>query len=101
MARNGNHETNNVFKNGAMWKLILAIATALLAAGGIAVTIKTNSDRITNVEDAAVVVREDTIGIKKDVERLNEKISEVKVGQEKLRQEQKEAFKEIFKRLPE
>ena len=91
----------NILKNGAMWKLVLALATALLAAGGILVTIKTNSDRITNVEERSITVREDTIEIKKDIERLNEKVDEGNKNREKMRVEQKEAFKEIFRRLPQ
>jgi len=91
---------DNMLKNGAMWKMILALATALLATGGIIMTIKTNSERITSVEMTAVITREDTIGIKKDIDRLNEKVVEVNTSQEKLRSEQKEAFKEIFRRLP-
>jgi hypothetical protein len=83
-----------------MWKLILALSTALLAAGGLAMTIRNNSTRITSVEATAIINRESTIGIKKDIERLNEKIGEVNVSQEALRSEQKEAFREIFKRLP-
>ena len=96
-----NNMTNNILKNGSMWRLILTAATALLAAGGILMTINMNSKRIVSVEATAQITRDDTIGIKKDIERLNEKVGEVKTGQEKLREEQKEAFKEIFRRLPQ
>ena len=33
---------SNILKNGATWKVLLAVATALLAAGGILMKIKTN-----------------------------------------------------------
>jgi len=103
---------NSVMKNGAMWRLVIWILTLAFAAGGLCMTIKANRDRIIDVEQTATtrlntveatatVNRESTIGIKKDIERLNEKVRDVKTGQEKLRQEQRESFKEIFKRLPE
>ena len=103
---------NNIVKNGAMWRLVIWILTLAFAAGGLCMTIKANRDRIIDVEETATtrlntveatatVNREASIGIKKDVERLNEKVGEIKTGQEKLRIEQRESFKEIFKRLPE
>ena len=107
MAKN-NYES---IKNGAMWKLIIWILTLAFAAGSLCMTIKSNRDRIedvskvtsarlASVEATATENREATIGIKKDIQRLNEKVGEVNISQEKLRSEQKEAFKEIFKRLP-
>ena len=103
---------NNIVKNGAMWRLVIWILTLAFAAGGLCMTIKANRDRIIDVEETATtrlntaeatatVNREASIGIKKDVERLNEKVGEIKTGQEKLRIEQRESSKEIFKRLPE
>ena len=108
MAKNN----DGLLKNGAMWKLIIWILTLAFAAGGLCVTIKSNRDRIedvskvasarlASVKATATVNREATIGIKKDIERLNEKVGDVKTGQEALRKEQKEGFREIFKRLPE
>ena len=98
-------------KNGT-WKLAVWISTLVFAAGGLCMTIQANKDRIhdvevvalsrlASVEAIAAVNEKAAIGIKKDIERLNEKVGEVKNNTDELRSEQKAAFKEIFKRLPE
>ena len=99
-------------KNGATLRLVIWTSTLVFAGGGLCMTIKANKDRIHEVEEAALIRlvsvettatinREATIGIKKDIERLNEKVGEVKTNTEELQAEQKAAFREIFKRLPE
>ena len=43
----------------------------------------------------------DAVGLKKDIERLDEKMDDLNLSQTKLRTEQQAAFQEILKRLPE
>jgi hypothetical protein len=85
------------FRNGGMWKLLLAIATALIATGGIIATIKANCDRIKTVECTAAINKESTVSLKKDIQRLDEKIIKLDAGQEKMLNLQMEIYREVKK----
>ena len=84
-------------RNGGMWKLLLAIATALIATGGIIATIKANCERIRSVEKTAAVNKEATVGLQKDIQRLDEKIIKLDAGQEKMINLQMEIYREVKK----
>jgi hypothetical protein len=85
------------FRNGGMWKILLAIATALIATGGIIATIKANCERIKTVEFTAAVNKEATVSLKKDIQRLDEKIIKLDAGQEKMLNLQMEIYREVKK----
>jgi hypothetical protein len=86
-----------VLTNGNMWKILLAVATALIATGGIIATFKANCDRIKSVEITASINKESTISLKKDIERLDEKINKLDSGQEKIMILQMEIYREVKK----
>jgi len=106
----------DVKKNGTIWKVIIAALTALLLsalcwiwnAAGVVKDVEANTVAIAATrneikEEVKPIVtnnKDAVIGIKKDIERLDEKMVEFNTSQKALRDEQQEAFKEILKRLP-
>jgi hypothetical protein len=87
----------NTLRNGNLWKLILGMATALIAAGGLIATIRANCERIRSVETTASINKEATVSLKKDIQRLDEKIIKLDVGQEKMLNLQMEIYREVKK----
>lgn len=115
-------------RNGSIPKIIIGVVTFLLTSGLIVIIawiwnasgyckeIKTNTSKISEIKEQ---VKKDIIpkmdansmavfGIQKDIERLNEKVSELNTGQDAIkneqtvmRDEQRDAFREILKRLPQ
>jgi hypothetical protein len=87
---------NKIWSNG-LWKILLTLATALIATGGIIATIKANCDRIKSVEFTAAINKEATVSLKKDIQRLDEKIIKLDAGQEKMLNLQMEIYREVKK----
>ena len=107
-------------KNGTIWKVIIgALVTLFLTAltfllntswnaAGVVKDVEANTVAISETkkeikEEVKPVVtnnKDAVIGIKKDIERLDEKMVDFKTEQTALRTEQQKAFKEILQRLP-
>jgi len=107
--------------NGTVWKWIAgAMFTLLLAsavwiwnaageAAGVVLAVQANKESIAeNKSDIREDVRpvlsankEAVIGIKKDIERLDEKVGRLDTAQREMITEQRAAFKEVMDRLPE
>jgi len=107
-------------RNGTIWKVAIgALVTLFLTAltfllntswnaAGVVKDVEANTVAISETkkeikEEVKPVVtnnKDAVIGIKKDIERLDEKMVDFKTEQTALRTEQREAFKEILQRLP-
>jgi len=106
--------------NGTVWKWIAgALLTLLLAsavwiwnaageAAGVVKDVQANQEDIaetkTNIQEEVRPVlsanKEAVIGIKKDIERLEEKVGRLDTAQREMITEQRAAFKAVMDRLP-
>jgi len=106
--------------NGVVWKWIAGALLMLLlasvvwiwnAAGEAAGVIKDVQASQGEITETKAIIREEirpvmsankeaVIGIKKDIERLDEKISRLDTAQQQMITEQRDAFKEVMDRLP-
>ena len=72
--------------------LAIKIAAILIAIGGSLWMLRDHDGRIDAVEDKAHTTEIETVGIKKDIERLDETVGRIET-------EQKVSFKAILKKL--
>lgn len=77
--------------NGTV-NLAIKIAAIILAIGAAWQTLRSHGTRIEKVEVKAHTTEIDTVGIKKDIERLNDSVDRIET-------EQKTSFEEIISKL--
>ena len=97
---------------GAMFTLLLASAAWIWNAGGEAADVvkdvqantasiaENKSDIRADLRPIATANKEAVIGIKKDIERLDEKVDRLDTAQREMITEQRAAFKAVMDRLP-
>ena len=67
-----------VKKNGNMWKVIMALAGALITVGALLATIRSNEKRIDKVEAKSETTQMDVVELKTDVKYIKKGIDDIK-----------------------
>lgn len=94
MGNNGRRLNGNI-------TLAIKIGAILLLVGAAWQMLRGHETRIGDVEKKAHTTEIETVGIKKDIERLDEKVSDINTRQQAFILEQRIANAEILGRLPD